>query len=109
MAEGVSTLTNKQQIPVRNTNLTAPFYFKPKANDRPGEVVADIPIAPSKPAVPEKYNYYIDQNGNRSANRFADWEVAESEIMKRTVTTFRIKLLPLQHRKHLSYGNTYQY
>ena len=83
VAEGVSTLTSKQQIPFRNSSLTASFYFKPKANDRPSEVVADIPVAPSKPATPEKYYYYIDQNDNESNNRFADRKAAESEMRNR--------------------------
>ena len=76
----VYNLTQEQQEPFTNSSLRQMFYFKPKTNDRPGEVVVNPPIEPSKPATPQTYYYYIDQNGNRSTNRFADWETAESEM-----------------------------
>ena len=84
MAGQVSKLTNDQQLPYKTGIVTEEFYFKPKANDSPGQVViAEKPEEPAKPFTTQTYYYYTDQNGNRSTNSFADWEAAESEMRSR--------------------------
>ena len=76
----VLQLSNGTQRPVEENRLTGDaFYFIPKS-DGP----APVP-APTAVVATEKYYYYIDQNGNRSSNRFADWEAAESEMRNRNL------------------------
>ena len=84
VAGQVSKLTNNQQLPYKTGIVTEEFYFKPKANDSPGQaVIAEKPEEPAKPVTPQTYYYYTDQNGNESANRFADRKEAESEMKSR--------------------------
>ena len=80
----VYNLTSDQaeglQEPFTNISLRQIFYFKPKANDRPSDVVIS---EPARQVTPQMYYYYIDQNGVESSNRFADRKAAENEMRSR--------------------------
>ena len=82
----VYNLTQEQkdgpQEPFTNSSLRQMFYFKPKTNDHPSEVVMS---EPAKPVTPQTYYYYIDQDGNESQNRFEDRKAAENEMRSRKV------------------------
>ena len=75
----VRDLSNGTQTPVEENRLIGEkgFYFI-QQSDSP----APAPTS-SSVVTAEKYYYYVDQNGNRSTTRFADWEVAESEMRNR--------------------------
>ena len=72
VAGSVSNLTNDQQLPYKSGILTEDFYFKPKTNNGPIEVV-------------KKYYYYVDSNGNKSNNQFDNMESAEREMKNKNL------------------------
>ena len=73
----VIDLSSGAQTPVEENRLRSEggYYFIPKS-DSP----APTPVASAK-----TYYYYIDQNGNRSASRFDEWEIAESEMRSKNL------------------------